>query len=59
MKGKPWEYLFFLDMEGHAEEVMVAKALKEASEVAHSSKLLGSYPRANKTPVNTDGRTRA
>jgi chorismate mutase/prephenate dehydratase len=46
MKGKPWEYLFFVDMQGHAEDEGVAKALREASAVAHSHKILGSYPRA-------------
>jgi chorismate mutase/prephenate dehydratase len=47
MKGKPWEYLFFVDMQGHAADPSVAKALQEASAVAHSTKLLGSYPRAS------------
>jgi len=46
MKGKPWEYLFFVDMQGHAEDESVAKALGEAASVAHSHKILGSYPRA-------------
>ena len=45
MKGKPWEYLFFVDMQGHAEDENVAKALREAAGVAHSHKTLGSYPR--------------
>jgi hypothetical protein len=47
MKGKPWEYLFFVDLQGHAEDEAVAKALGEASKVAHSHKILGSYPRAS------------
>jgi chorismate mutase/prephenate dehydratase len=46
MKGKPWEYLFFVDMEGHASEDAVGKALDEAAANAHSHKVLGSYPRA-------------
>lgn len=50
MKGKPWEYLFFVDMQGHAEDTNVAKALREAAGVAHSHKILGSYPRASATP---------
>lgn len=58
MKGKPWEYLFFLDMEGHAEDPIVAKALKRASEVAHSSKVLGSYPRASQAWGSGNGRSR-
>jgi len=46
MKGKPWEYLFFVDVQGHAEDEAVGKALREAAGVAHSHKILGSYPRA-------------
>jgi chorismate mutase/prephenate dehydratase len=46
MKGKPWEYLFFVDMRGHAEDGPVAGALSQAAAVAHSHKVLGSYPRA-------------
>ena len=46
MKGKPWEYLFFVDMQGHAEDTRVKNALREAAAVANSHKVLGSYPRA-------------
>jgi len=47
MKGKPWEYLFFVDLEGHIDDGPVARALEDAGAVAHSHKLLGSYPAAN------------
>jgi len=50
VKNKPWEYLFFVDMEGHIEEESVALALSEAAAQAHSHKVLGSYPRAQKVP---------
>jgi chorismate mutase/prephenate dehydratase len=50
MKDKPWEYLFFVDMEGHLDEEAVAKALGDAAALAHSHKILGSYPRAQKLP---------
>jgi len=46
MKGKPWEYLFFVDLEGHRDEPAVAAALAEAGERAHSYRVLGSFPRA-------------
>jgi len=46
MKGKPWEYLFFVDLEGHRAEPPVAAALAEAAERAHSHRILGSFPRA-------------
>ena len=45
-KGKPWEYLFFLDMEGHQTEAAVTEALQIAGKVANSTRILGSFPRA-------------
>jgi len=45
MKGKPWEYIFFVDMEGHETDPEVGRALDEAAAYAHSHKVLGSYPR--------------
>ncbi len=50
VKSKPWEYLFFVDMEGHLEDERVARALEEAARLAHSHKILGSYPRAQQIP---------
>jgi chorismate mutase/prephenate dehydratase len=44
--GKTWEYLFFLDLEGHQQDAAVRAALEGASTVAHSSRVLGSFPRA-------------
>jgi len=46
LKGKPWEYLFFLDLEGHRSEPAVARALEAAAKSAHSTQILGSFPRA-------------
>ena len=46
MKGKPWEYIFIVDMEGHQDDSAVARALAEAGGVAASHKVLGSFPRA-------------
>jgi chorismate mutase/prephenate dehydratase len=44
--GKPWEYLFFLELEGHREEPAVREAMAAAQAVAHSCRCLGSFPRA-------------
>jgi len=44
--GKPWEYLWFIDMEGHRSGEAVAQALEGASKLAYSSRVLGSFPRA-------------
>jgi chorismate mutase/prephenate dehydratase len=46
MHGKPWEYLFFIDVEGHRSVESVARALEGASQLAYSSRVLGSFPRA-------------
>ncbi len=41
-----WEYLFFADVEGHAQDENVARALTEMRERATFVKILGSYPMA-------------
>ncbi len=41
-----WEYVFFIDLEGHRAEEKVAKAIDEAASHALSLKVLGSYPAA-------------
>ena len=39
-----WDYVFFVDVEGHAEDTHVVAALKKLKEAASMVKLLGSYP---------------
>lgn len=39
-----WEYVFFLDVEGHLADKKVAAALEELKQVAAFVKVLGSYP---------------
>lgn len=46
IKGKPWEYLFFLDVEGHRSDPRLVQALESAKRVAHTQRILGSFPRA-------------
>jgi chorismate mutase/prephenate dehydratase len=46
IEGKPWEYHFFLDVEGHRSEPRVREALAAAAAVANSARVLGSFPRA-------------
>ena len=41
-----WDYCFFVDIEGHAQNRLVAEALEELKERTLMLKLLGSYPRA-------------
>lgn len=40
-----WDYVFFIDMEGHANDPPVAAALAELREKASLFRVLGSYPR--------------
>jgi len=46
-KGKPWEYIFFIDFEGHATDPPVAQALQDMKEHVSFLKLLGSYPQGS------------
>ena len=39
-----WEYVFFVDIEGHCQDERVAKALTELALRAAFLKVLGSYP---------------
>ena len=39
-----WEYLFFVDLEGHRDDPQVAEALEEVARIAGYLKVLGSYP---------------
>ncbi|MGH8583745.1 MAG: prephenate dehydratase [Gammaproteobacteria bacterium] len=41
-----WDYVFFVDVEGHLRDALVAEALKDLKQRAAMVKLLGSYPRA-------------
>ncbi|HTY38196.1 MAG TPA: prephenate dehydratase [Bacteroidota bacterium] len=42
--GKPWEYLFYLDIEGSPSEVRVQQALKHIEELTSFVRVLGAYP---------------
>ena len=39
-----WEYVFYMDIEGHQDDAKVAAALAELGKVAAFVKILGSYP---------------
>ncbi|MBF0478479.1 MAG: prephenate dehydratase [Candidatus Omnitrophica bacterium] len=43
-KRKAWEYLFFVDFEGHREDAKVKKALSQLEAMCNYLKILGSYP---------------
>jgi chorismate mutase/prephenate dehydratase len=43
---RKWDYVFFIDVEGHISDAPVAKALAALEQRASLFKVLGSYPRA-------------
>ncbi|MFA6065091.1 MAG: prephenate dehydratase [archaeon] len=47
-KKKTWEVVFFVEIEGHENDINVSKALKEMNEYCEVVKVLGSYPAKTK-----------
>ncbi len=47
LKGKAWEYIFFVDLDGHQEDPKVKHALKSMERFCSFLKILGSYPQGN------------
>jgi len=43
-KRKAWEYIFFVDCEGHMEDGRLSKAIQLLGEHCSYVKILGSYP---------------
>lgn len=46
-KLKAWDYYFFIDLEGHINDSVVSKTVKEIEEKVRFLKVLGSYPVTN------------
>ena len=46
LKGRAWEYIFFVDMDGHQEDRRVKKALQTMAKRCSFLKVLGSYPKS-------------
>lgn len=46
-KRKAWEYIFFVDMQGHVEDLKVRKAIDAVKKECLYLKVLGSYPLAD------------
>ncbi len=44
LRGKPWEYLFYVDLIGRVEDERVQNALGHLRELADLLRVLGSYP---------------
>ncbi len=45
IKGKPWEYYFWIDFSGHLKEDQCKKAIEDLRYQTEELKILGSYPR--------------
>ena len=45
-RKRKWDYVFFVDLDGHAENPALSKALAEIKEEASLFKVLGAYPKA-------------
>jgi prephenate dehydratase len=46
LRGKPWEYMFFLDLIGHKDDQVMKNALSHLAELADFLRVLGSYKAA-------------
>ena len=44
LRGKPWEYLFYVDLHARVEEEAVQNALKHLKELTDFQRVLGCYP---------------
>lgn len=45
LRGKPWEYLFYLDLLGSVDEPRIKNALSHLGELADMLRVLGCYPK--------------
>jgi chorismate mutase/prephenate dehydratase len=45
-RRKNWDYVFFIDVEGHAEESPLREALEELKEHSSLFRIVGAYPKA-------------
>jgi chorismate mutase/prephenate dehydratase len=45
-RRRKWDYVFFVDVDGHAEEPVMKEALAEVERQASLFRVLGAYPRA-------------
>lgn len=47
LRGKPWEYMFYVDLFGRIEDVKIQKALGHLEELTDFLRVLGSYPKGD------------
>lgn len=44
LRNRPWEYLFYVDLEGYTEDLKLKKSLESLKKMCLFLKVLGSYP---------------
>ncbi|MGB9628582.1 MAG: prephenate dehydratase [Thermodesulfobacteriota bacterium] len=52
MKYRPWEYIFFIDFEGHIMDSPVKEGLTRLEDEVSFFKVLGSYPRSSQSQLD-------
>ena len=45
-RRRNWDYVFFIDVDGHAEEAPLSEALTEVEQISSLFRVVGAYPRA-------------
>ncbi|MGI6368298.1 MAG: prephenate dehydratase [Anaerolineae bacterium] len=54
LKGVPWQYVFYVDMGGASQEGPGKRALDQLREMTTFVRVLGTYPRADSTLVDSE-----
>ncbi|RPI02768.1 MAG: prephenate dehydratase [Calditrichaeota bacterium] len=54
LRGKPWDYIFYLDFAGNLEEEQCQNAIRHLGEITSMLKVLGCYPSASSRRGNED-----
>ena len=49
-KTKKWEYLFFVDLEGHKKDTIIQDTISQMKNLCLYLKILGAYPRVDEEP---------
>ncbi|MDX7985976.1 bifunctional chorismate mutase/prephenate dehydratase [Xenorhabdus sp. 12] len=52
INGKPWEEMFYIDVQDNLRSMNMQQALKELTEITHFLKVLGCYPSENVVPAD-------
>jgi chorismate mutase/prephenate dehydratase len=53
-REKLWEYVFFVDVEGHQTDPAVARAIEQLRGVSRMVRILGSYPQARQSAAGAE-----